>query len=410
MLIEFSVENFRSMREKCTFSMLASSDNLLEDNLIKMDVLGEDRLLKTAAIYGANASGKSNVLMAIGFLKALVLNSHNHQKGQKISFFPFKLGKNQDQPTKFEIVFIKENTKYVYNVSFNADSIIDEILCYYPNGRKAIIFERKNTGDYSFTVDKEIQKLFSERTLDNMLYLSKATQENYKLVFPAFEWFRDNLQVIQSENPAMTNFTANLLKDSPEMKQIILKSLLEADLGIEDVSTEVKKVSLPDSFPPQLKELLLRENPHGLDQIEISTSHKGVKFDFNSEESEGTKRIFSLIGPWIDSLKNGRVLLVDELDTRLHHLLNIFLINLFQDPTQNLTNAQLIFTTHNVLLLNEDIFRRDQIWFTEKNNKDGSTDLYSILEYTPRKDKDLKNGYLAGKYGALPFIKNNRIF
>ena len=138
--------------------------------------------------------------------------------------------------------------------------------------------------------------------------------------------------------------------------------------------------------------------------------HKGIAFDFYSEESEGTKRMFSLIGHWIDALRNGKILVIDELDTKLHHLLNVFLINLFHDPTQNKNNAQLIFTTHNINLLDQDIFRRDQIWFTEKDGETGASDLYSLVEYSPRKDKDIQKGYLAGKYGALPFIKDNRIF
>ncbi|KAF5414604.1 MAG: hypothetical protein C5S49_06825 [Candidatus Methanogaster sp.] len=135
-----------------------------------------------------------------------------------------------------------------------------------------------------------------------------------------------------------------------------------------------------------------------------------TEFDFDAEESEGTKRLFALIGPWIDTLNTGRVIIVDELDTKLHHLLNIFLIKLFHDPTQNKNNAQLIFTTHNTNLLDPDLFRRDQIWFTEKNPHDGSTDLYSLLEYSPRKGMNIQKGYLAGRYGAIPFIGDDRIF
>jgi AAA15 family ATPase/GTPase len=152
--------------------------------------------------------------------------------------------------------------------------------------------------------------------------------------------------------------------------------------------------------------------------MDITTIHKVLdeignegyfEFDFE-EESEGTQRLFSLIGLWIDSLNNGRVLVVDELDTKLHHLLNVFLIKLFNDSTQNKNNAQLIFTTHNTNLLDQDIFRRDQIWFTEKNPSKGSTDLYSLIEFSPRKDKDIQKGYLTGRYGAIPFISDDRIF
>ena len=137
----------------------------------------------------------------------------------------------------------------------------------------------------------------------------------------------------------------------------------------------------------------------------IKTTHKGASFDFENGESEGTKKFFSYLGPWIDALQNGRVLVVDEIDIRLHHFLNVFLIKQFHNPKQNKKFAQLIFATHNLDLLDLSLFRRDQIWFTEKNPNNSSTDLYSLLEYKPRKDKKIKSGYLQGRYGSLPFIK-----
>lgn len=410
MLIEFSIENYRSIKEKVTLSMVATKDTSLDGNLIK-SALNDDSLLKSAVIYGANASGKTNVLLALNFLKALVLNSHNHQKGQGIRFTPFKLDKSYlSKPTKMSIVFIKNNVKYSYNVSFNNEKVIEESLYHYPNNKKALIFERNN--EYKFTIDEKEQKTISERTLPNTLYLSKATQENYQKTSNAFDWFRNNLQVIgPTDHPGLSDFTVNLFKKDVELKKYIMKALLEADVGIDDISTISKKIS-PDqlkNLPPELVKLMLGDK-NEIDAYQIQTLHKGVLFDFETEESDGTRRIFSLIGPWVDALKNGKILVVDELDTKLHHLLNIFLIRLFHDPTQNKTNAQLIFTTHNTNLLDQDIFRRDQIWFTEKNAEKGSTDLYSLTEYSPRKDKDIEKGYLAGKYGALPFIKENSIF
>ncbi|HIH31505.1 TPA: AAA family ATPase [Candidatus Woesearchaeota archaeon] len=412
MLIEFSIENFRSIKEKVTFSMIATKDISLDGNLIK-DVLKEDTLLKSAVIYGANASGKTNVILALGFLKALVMNSHNHQKGQEIRFTPFKLDKKYlTKPTKMSIVFMKNEVKYHYEVSFDNEKVIEESLYYYPNNKKAVIFSRSDSKGFKFTIDEKEQKVISERTLPNVLYLSKSTQENYKKTAEAFDWFKDNLQVVgTTDHPALANFTIELMKKDAELKSYVLKALLEADVGIDDVSTISKKVSPEDlkNLPPEVIKLILGDKPE-IEAYQIQTLHKGVVFDFQDEESEGTKRIFSLIGPWIDALKNGRILVVDEIDTKLHHLLNIFLIKLFHDPTQNKSNAQLIFTTHNTNLLDQDIFRRDQIWFTEKNPEKGSSDLYSLTEYSPRKDKDIEKGYLAGKYGALPFIKENRIF
>ncbi len=166
---------------------------------------------------------------------------------------------------------------------------------------------------------------------------------------------------------------------------------------------------LPSSFTAELKDLLKSFGGKG-ESVEIKAIHKGASFDFYGEESAGTQRLFNLIGLWIKSLKNGKILVVDELDIRLHHRLNHLLIKLFHDPTQNQSNAQLVFSTHNVGLLDQTLFRRDQIWFTEKDEASGKTELFSLLEFKPRKDKDIKNGYLAGRYGAIPFVGENRIF
>jgi len=413
MLIEFSIENFRSIKKEITLSMVASKDPSLDNNLITSNSLKGDRLLKSVVIYGANASGKTNLLFGLHFLRLLVMNSHNHQKGQGIRFTPFKLDKeSKSKPTIFKIVFIKNKIKYLYELSFNKDKIIDEVLYFYPNNRQALIFERKNTNKYKFTLNKKDQEFIAKRTLDNVLYLSKSTQENNKEISTAFDWFKDCLNVIgPTDHPSLTEFTANLLKKDKSLKKIILKALLEADVGIEDVNAIVKKISeesLPKDMPPEIKKIIM-QNKKEIDGMQIQTVHNGILFDFEDEESEGTKRIFSLIGPWIDALRKGQILVVDELDTKLHHFLNVFLIKLFNDPTQNKNNAQLIFTTHNTNLLDQEMFRRDQIWFTEKRN-DGSTDLYSLMEYSPRKDKNIEKGYLAGRYGAIPFIKENKIF
>lgn len=426
MMIEFSFENFRSIKDEVTLSLVASPDKSLDNNLIKTEVLKKDSLLRSAVIYGANASGKSNVVSAFSSLKNLVMMSHTFQKGTAISYSPFKLDKNYlSKPTKFKIVFIKNNIKYVYGVSFNNEKIIDEYLYYYPEDRKAIIFEREDTNNYKFTIDKKEQKFLSEKTLENVLYLSNSTQLNYKKTSEAFDWFKDTLAVIgTTEHPQLIDFTIRSLNKDKKLKELVLQALFEADLGISDVVASIEKVSI-DEMPLLIQKQLIRimsdasgNMPSNVEKIDIKTIHKVIdekgdefKAEFNfDEESEGTKRLFALIGPWIDALSNGRVLIIDELDTKLHHLLNVFLIKLFHNPDQNRSNAQLIFTTHNTNLLDLDLFRRDQIWFTEKNPGVGNTDLYSLIEFSPRKDKNIQKGYLAGRYGAIPFIKDERIF
>lgn len=427
MLIEFSIENFRSFKEEVTLSLISSSDKSLDNNLIKTATLKKDNLLRSEVIYGANASGKSNVVSAFNYLRKLVINSHKVQKGTEISYSPFKLDKKYtSKPSKFEIVFLKNNIRYTYGVSLTNEKIVDEYLYYYPQGRKALIFERKDTFDYKFTIDRNEQEFLSSKTLPNVLYLSNSTQLNYKKTSEAFDWFKDNLKIIgATDNPKLTAFTIELLNKDEELKEFILKSLIVADLGIVDISAKLDKISIDDASlelpSPDLKtELVLISDDEGLKlvQMDIKTMHNvldeqgndiGINFDFD-EESEGTKRLFALVGSWIDALNNGRILIVDELDTKLHPLLMEFLIKLFHNPTQNKNDAQLIFTTHNTNLLDLDLFRRDQIWFTEKNPSFGNTDLYSLLEFSPRKDKNVRKGYLAGRYGAIPFISDDRIF
>ena len=408
MLVEFGIKNYRSIKDEVVFSMLSTKDRTLDKNLISTDVLREDdRLLKSAAIYGANASGKSNVMRAMFFLTMLVVNSHTHQKGQGVRFEPFKLDKKSlKEPTMLWVVFIKDGLRYLYSVSFNREKIIDESLHYYPKNRKATIFERTKTTKFKFTKDVKKQTLISERTLENVLYLSKSAQENFDPTSPAFEWFDKDLVMI---GPVIDErVTVKMLQSEKNMKELVLKALSAADLGIEDFSATLMK-----DFEKGTDSKLVSYFKNvgvSLEALEIKTVRKGIPFSFNSEESEGTKRMFSLMGYWSHTLKNGKVLMIDEIETKLHPFLNEFLVNLFHDPKQNKNDAQLVFTTHNTYLLDQDIFRRDQIWFTKKDPETGKTDLYSLVEYKPRKDKDIKKGYLAGRYGALPFVKDDGIF
>jgi AAA15 family ATPase/GTPase len=417
MLIEFSVENFKSIKDRITFSLVATKDDSLQSNLITAEELKGDSLLKSAVIYGANASGKTNVLASLVALRSLVISSHKYQKGEKIPFFPFRLDKEYtSKPTKYAVVFIKNKIKYVYELSFNSNQILEENLYYYPHDKRAIIFERDENDlskKYDFTIEESLQKTISERTLSNMLYLSKATQENFDKVSDVFDWFKNNFITFGPRHEWLLDFddsTFELIRKNSSIKSDVLNALLEADVGIEDLSTLIQKIPLNEfeGIPPELLSVLVKDKKE-IERKQVRTVHKGVEFDLD-EESEGTQKIFCLIGPWIDALKNGKLLIIDELDTKLHHTLVVFLIHLFHDLTQNMSDAQLIFTTHDINLLDQDLFRRDQIWFTEKKPDNGSTDLYSLVEFSPRKDKDLERGYLAGKYGALPFLKSGKIF
>lgn len=404
MLIEFNVKNFRSMKGETTFSLLASKDKLHENNLIINKKLKKDRLLKSAVIYGANASGKSNVLIALNTMKSIITNSHRYQQGEELNYQPFKLDPEcTDEPTEFNVVFIKNDIQYNYGFSYDSSRIINETLYWYPRGKKALVFSRKNTNEYKFTEDKKKQAFFSERTPENVLYLSRATQLNYEITKEPIDWFISDLRIIlATDHPGLNVFTNSMIDDE-KSKRKILKALEAADVGIDDIRSErvkLKEKDLPQNIPVEIKEIIAKS-----EQTRITTIHNGVKFDFNSDESDGTRRLYALIGPIIEAIENDRVLVIDEIDTKLHHLLNVFIIRLFHSPDND--RSQLIFNIHNTNLLDRDLFRRDQIWFTEKDPSSGETDLYSLLEFRPRNDVNIQKGYLAGRYGALPIIKTH---
>ena len=418
MLIKFSVENFKSLKEKQTLSMEAATPlNDLDYNLIdlKDQADKEYQLLKSTALYGANSSGKSNVLDALMRLRHLVKRSHQNQKGDKLSHEPFRFDKEfVDEPTKFDITFIQDNIRYNYGLSYTEEKVIEEYLYYYPKGRRSQIFERQNTDEYEFKKDEKEQKMIKKRTRKNVLYLSSSTQFDYDKTTKAFDWFNEILNGIgPGEHPELTEFTYKKYDGDETSKKRIQKALKVADFGISGIEGDIKTIPVDEikDLPPELKQLGLSDEGE-LKAMEIQTKHELEDTEGTLPfflESEGTQRFFSLIGPIIKALENGEVLVLDELDTKLHHSLNKFIVELFHDPGDNPNGAQLIFTTHNTNLLDQDLFRRDQIWFTEMDPKEGSTDLYSLAEYSPRKDKDIEKGYLVGRYGAIPFLGDEKI-
>lgn len=395
--------------------MIASIDKSLDNNLIDYN---DNNLIKCAVIYGPNASGKTNLLKSMRFVRFMVMNSHKNQKGDKIRVIPFRLDEKYSQkPSKFEIVFIKDAVKYVYGFSADTTKIHEEYLYYYPRGRPAVIFERSDTNDYRFVRDKKEQNELSKRTLDNSLYLSTSSNWNYKKTANAMEWFVNNVQVEPSQETGAANImTADIFNKNNRMKEIVKKFLYEADVGIIDLEISIRDLSdkdFPKDMPESIRELILKDAPK---ITEIQTYHYGfnnkgdkIKVPFNfHEESGGSKRMFELTGIIIDVLLNGKLLIIDEFDKNLHPYLVKYLIDLFHNPRKNKNKSQLIFSTHNTYLLKTHDFRRDQIWFTEKR-PDQSTELYSLWDYKPRKDENIEKGYLAGRYGAVPFLGEGEI-
>lgn len=404
MLIAFSIKNFMSIKEKQTFSFVGSSDkDLLESNTFDYGSGKNNRLLNSSVIYGANASGKTNVIRAFYFFQDFVRNSATTlQEGQLIpSFKPFKFSRKcLASPGEFEITFIYEGIRYCYGFALTEARVTHEWLTAYPKGKPQKWFERifdSKTQDYSWKIGEHFKgELSSWRALtrSNALFLSTAVQFNSKQLQPVFHWIDKNLIVIFPGIDFNLSLTLNLFDD--EQNRIRLLNFMQvADMGIEDFQVQKEEIIAGLQTSTRL--------------YKISTLHRDIDtnelipIDFD-QESMGTQKLFRLAGGWIKALQEGAVLLYDELGTSFHPLISRYLINQFHTPHINSKHAQLIISTHDTSLLDESIFRRDQIWFTEKKHADQSTQLYSLWEYSPRKGEALEKGYLKGRYGALPLI------
>lgn len=401
MLLQFSVKNFRSFEKEEVLSLSASKGSeLLQSNTFEFSP--HQRLVRSAVIYGPNAGGKSNLIKAFYFLQQFVLlSSTSFQEKQKIPLQPFRLNaKSKEEPSEFSIDFVCDKTRFTYHLSLNEDQIISEELYAYPKNYRQTWFTRKwNPSSkiydwYQGPSFKGEHKAWEQMTRSNALYLSTAVQFNSEQLKPIFLWFKDQL-VILLENGFIqkTSFNPDLtfqfLKD-PNTLPWIRKFMECADIGIEDFQ-------LIEEETPPLKKTAIKTQHKMLD------SDQKVFFDLFHDESDGTRRLFLQAGGWLKALRDGLVLCVDELDLHLHPNIVRYLIELFHNPKLNKNNAQLIFTTHDTSLLDSDLFRRDQVWFVQKDESQRSR-LSSLLDFKPRKGEAIGKGYLQGRYGALPFI------
>ena len=405
MIIEISIENYLSVKDKVTLSLESSSSKKLSQNLIELSK--DDNLLKSVVIYGANASGKSNIIKSVLFLWNMVKNSHNFNVDTKIPRLPFKLDETYlEKPSKFEVIFIHKNIKYKYGFSCTNDKIIDEYLFYWPHGREALIFSRKDTTKYEFKSDKRRQDIIKPQMNNNVLYLSRATQLGYEKTRNAYEFIVNNIVI--NISPLWQDITIKKIFENQDLKNRIIEVLKKADFGgIVDVKVDKKKGQLQGiefkfgkegpSFNP-LK-------PQEQDVYNVKFQHKtknGHLIDFLiHEESLGTQKFFSMLGPIFDILESGKIAIIDELESSLHPNIIKFLVKLFHSKYNR--NAQLIFTTHNTSLLGNELLRRDQIYIcTKEPNK--NTILTSLLDFDLREDADFERAYLNGRVGGLPFI------
>lgn len=373
-------------------------------------------LLKSAAIYGANASGKSNLAAALTFMKWFMVNSSKDtQSTDEIDVEPFRLSAETDkEPSFFEIVFLLDGKKYRYGFEVTVTKVISEWLYYVPQKRETRLFGRNLDSISSLKVygADGIQK----KTRHNALFLSVSAQFNVEIAEKILEWITKKLKVVSGlDDRGYKGYTVTCLMQQDENRDEILGLIKKLDFGIGDVKVEqadFTSESLPKNMPEELKDVILKNS--GGKVTMIQTRHKKFSkegkhisdemFDLERQESEGTQKIFALAGPLVDTLKNGKTLIIDEFDARLHPLISRAIVELFNSNDTNPSNAQLVFMTHDTNLLDNLLFRRDQIWFTEKD-RFGSTDLYSLAEHKGvRNDRTYEKDYIKGRYGAIPYI------
>lgn len=421
MLLEFTVGNFLSFKEKNTLSLYASAVKEFSDtNLVTID---HYRILKGAVIYGANSSGKSNLIRAISTMRRLVMQSFEQSSTAELNITPFLLtAEGELNPSSFEVLFIVNGIRYRYG--FEADNFIVKSEWLYEAQKQAErpLFVRENDGI-------EVMKSFVEgkglegKTRDNALFLAVVDQFNGKTAKAIMDWFNNLVTISDLSHERYTGVTFSLLENE-ETKPALQEFFNNVDLGFDSVKLNKKEfdsVRLPKDMPESIMQEISMKL-QGQTLIDAITLHKKynrknqmvgtVEFDMDSQESAGTNKVFNMSGPIFEVLHDGGILVVDELDASLHATLTLAITKLFNSREQNPKNAQLIFATHDTNLLCYGNYRRDQIYFIEKN-KYGASDLYSLVEYKERgatkairKDRSFEKDYIQGRYGAIPFLGN----
>lgn len=420
MLVQFTVENFLSIRDKVYLSLEPSKDSEHPENLITK---GDYKAVNSVVIYGANASGKSSLFKAITVALIMIRNSNNVQVTDKLPMTPFKFDfESRNKPTPFEFTFIaKDGRKYIYGFSATTEKVVEEYLYCYNTSKPTLLFDLNENEKPKFNRAYKVKlEAAYQMNTANKLFLATATTWNVECTKSPFEWLAESIDTFTDvmelggvafekyridENRKYIEFTKNLLK--------------QADINISSIEVDAKEVvggpALPFQIVVQGKIIPPNEGKHY--DVEITTGHtvvdeNGEKTEFSltlQEESIGTQLLF-FYGPLLkDAFEKGKTIVLDEIDKSMHPSLVKFIMNLFRDPDVNKNGAQLIVTTHETGILSLDMFRRDQIYFTEKDSKSGVTDLYSLDEFSVRKTENIEKGYLMGRYGAIPFLQAGEV-
>lgn len=416
MLIEFRIKNFRSLRNEQVFSLVASKDKTLQDTHTQATgISAAPALVRSAVIYGANASGKSNFIKALQYMRSVVTESATAiQPGQAFAIQPFRLDDDSaSQPSEFEVTFLLNGVRYQYGFAMTAQRVVSEHLLVY----KAFKPQRWFTRHLDSATGKDIyefgsglkgpKNLWEGATRANALFLSMAVQLNSEALRGVFDWFVNRLVIFNEQAPLSPQVTIQMLREKDGRKEMC-NFLAAADISIVDIDVQTRKVpgqAVHFDLAAGKTEVRLEEmEEHKLRFHHVTEQGKAV-FEL-MDESNGTRNLLFLAGPVLDILSKGLTLVIDELDTSLHTLLVRELVRLFHRPEINSNGAQLVFTTHDTSLLDApNLFRRDQVWFAEKDRNQASA-LVSLSEFSPRKNEALERGYLMGRYGGVPFLSH----
>ena len=407
MILEFKCRNFRSIMNEVVFSMLATSDNSNPYSLIDS---ADRKILKKSIVYGANGSGKSNFIKALAFLKALVLNSHNHMPSARILFQPHRLSPND--PTKFVLHFItRAGNRYAYDVEFNGERVVAESLHSYPNGKATTVFSRSGMEITTPSHKKEFAFVSEQFLKENRLFLSCAAKySNVPETSEVYAFFAEDL-IFYPDNDLLPNnwreYSAGIAQQDPSLREKFVRFI--KDLGspyIKGLNSSLRiEPNSGDSIPPVFSEEIRKQlSRQPVMKVDVSFVYENFQIELENE-SLGNQKLFEMFFPLIDVLSKGKVFLCDEFERSLHPLVVQKLIDVV---SRNSSSAQFILTTHEISLLTPSLFRRDEVWFTEMNGAERSTDLYSLAELKAiRKDEIYSRNYIVGKYSSIPIISSD---
>jgi AAA15 family ATPase/GTPase len=431
MVLEFKIKNFRSFKTEQVFSFVAEATKSKPNNVFEVALpKGTSvRLLKSAVLYGANASGKSNFLKAFHALRFFVTQSDAFKIDKPIDCYtPFLLDKtSRDKSIKFDMTFIikgENNVKYHYAIEYDKNEVMAESLDYYPLGQIANLYKRKRlTGDYhEIEAGKAFKKAgVPKKFLKNQLILSKFGSEPHEQLNAVYRFFDDlsigNALDKRNISALVNELGKEIIKPENEfLAQQLTKLIKAADTQIEnifadDISEKERNYLTQLPISEDFREKLIEDTGFrilGKHNVYENGQVVGVEdFDFRDNISLGTTAMFAIGGMILKKFEKGGLVVFDELDNSLHPKITRFFIQLFHNIHVNKNNAQIVFSTHEPLLMDKDMFRSDQIWFTEKN-KFGETELYSAQDFEEvREDIPFDKWYMAGKFGALPNIQES---